>query len=106
MFHAPGAGPFAGPNHGTQRLIELALFFEQAFGGTFHQAGTCIHADDDCAIALVRETGTMPDGAKFDNRAIWTMRFRTDGLVDGIFTVDLDDERMRAFWADHEVDIP
>src|SRR5690348_3742526 len=67
MVHGPGAGPFAGPGKGMDRLLEMAVYFDQVFGGTFHQAGRCVHADDDCAIALVHETGTTPDGARFDN---------------------------------------
>jgi hypothetical protein len=99
MHHGPGAGPFAGPGQGLDRLLEMALYFDEVFAGTFHQDGRCVYADDDCAVNLVRETGTTPDGTVFDNRAIWINRFGGDGLVDGIWTIDLDDAAMRAFWA-------
>jgi hypothetical protein len=101
MVHGPGAGPFAGPSEGIDRLLEMSLFFAEVFAGSFHQKGRCIYADDDWAIALVHETGTTPDGAKFDNRALWIERFTPEGMVDRIWTVDLDDSEMASFWANN-----
>ena len=98
MCHGPGAGPFAGPGRGPERLLEMALFFAETFGGTFHQAGRCVYADDDCSITLVHETGKAPLGDVFDNRAIWISRFGPDHLIDAIWTVDLDDRHVREFW--------
>ena len=46
----------------------------------------------------MRETGTTPDGASFDNRALWVDRFTPEGMVDRIWTVDLDDSEMFSFW--------
>ena len=51
MVHGPGAGPFAGPSEGVDRLLEMSLFFAEVFAGSFHQKGRCIYADDDWAIA-------------------------------------------------------
>lgn len=100
MWHGPGAGPYAGASQGTQRFLEMADFFAETFAGSFHQDGVCVHADDDCSVTLVRETGTARDGAVFDNRALWISRFGSDGRIDAVWTVDLDHERMTAFWAD------
>jgi hypothetical protein len=100
MVHGPGAGPYAGPGDGVDRLLEMSLFFAEVFAGSFHQKGRCIYADNECAIALVHETGTTPDGAKFDNRALWIDRFTPEGMIDRIWTVDLDDTEMASFWAD------
>lgn len=101
MVHGPGAGPYSGPSQGVDRLLEMSLFFTEVFGGSFHQKGRCIHAEDDWAIALVHETGTTPEGAKFDNRALWINRFSSEGLIDRIWTVDLDDSDMASFWANN-----
>ncbi len=49
------------------------------------------------------ETGTATDGAVFDNRALWIGRLRADGLIDAVWTIDLDHEQMVAFWADRAV---
>lgn len=100
MVHGPGAGPFAGPGEGVERMVEMSLFFDEVFAGSFHQKGRCIYADDACAIALVHETGATHEDAKFDNRALWINRFTPDGKVDRIWTVDLDDAEMVSFWAD------
>ena len=99
MVHGPGAGPFAGPGEGVDRLLEMSLFFTEVFAGSFHQKGRCIHADDEWAIALVHETGATPDGARFENRALWINRFTPEGMIDRIWTVDLDDSQMLSFWA-------
>jgi ketosteroid isomerase-like protein len=101
MVHGPGAGPFAGPSEGIDRLLEMSLFFAEVFAGSFHQKGRCIYADDHWAIASVHETGTTPDGARFDNRALWIERFTPEGMVDRIWTVDLDDSEMLSFWANN-----
>jgi hypothetical protein len=103
MVHGPGAGPFAGPGEGVDRLLEMSLFFAEVFAGSFHQKGRCIYADDDWAVALVHETGTTPDGVRFNNRALWVDRFTPEGMVDRIWTVDLDDADMVCFWAKHAV---
>jgi hypothetical protein len=99
MIHGPGAGPFAGPGRGMDRMLEMALYFDEMFGGTFHQRGTCLYADEDVAVALVQETGTSQDGGVFKNRALWINRFGAEGKVDYVWTVDLDEEAMHEFWA-------
>jgi hypothetical protein len=101
MVHGPGAGPFAGPGEGVDRLVEMSVFFAEVFAGSFHQKGRCIYADDDWAIAVVHETGTTPGGARFDNRALWVDRFTPGGMVDRIWTIDLDDSEMFSFWANY-----
>ena len=50
-----------------------------ALGGTFHQDGRCVYADDRTAICLIQETGTAPGGDRFDNLAVYTLRLRPDG---------------------------
>lgn len=104
MWHGPGAGPYAGAGQGTERFLGMAAYFDRVFAGSFHQQGRCVHADDDVAVTVVHETGTATDGAVFDNRALWISRFRPDGLVDAVWTVDLDHERMVAFWAARPVE--
>ena len=96
-------GPGAGPDRWRRLEDKVAFFtmsieFGQFFGGTFHQEGTCIHADDKQAVSLVRETGDLPNGDRFDNDAVYVFRFGDGGLVDRIWTVDLDDEHVRGFW--------
>ena len=36
MVHGFGAGPFAGPGEGIDRLLEMSLFFAEVFAGSFH----------------------------------------------------------------------
>ena len=99
MLHGPGAGPYAGAGAGLARLVEMAVYFDQIFAGTWRQVGQCVYADEACSVSLVHETGDTPDGARFDNRAFWISRTGSNGLVDAMWTVDLDQEAMRAFWA-------
>jgi ketosteroid isomerase-like protein len=95
--NGPGAGPW--------RLVEgkdalIAMFFGfAAHVREFHQEGHCIYADEEKAISLVHETGLGAGDAVFDNRAVYVMRFRIDGKVDRVWTVDLDTEAMLRFWA-------
>lgn len=96
-------GPGAGPPHWRRLDSKVAYFtmgmeFGQFFAGTFEQKGTCIHADDKQAISLVRETGTLANGDAFDNDAVYVFRFNAEGLIDRVWTVDLDDEHVRGFW--------
>ena len=94
-------GPGAGPWHRARDKGDLALMlteFAGFFGGTFHQDGRCIYADDHTAICLIHETGTAPGGDRFDNLAVYTLRLRPDGHADRVWTVDLDAEHCEAFW--------
>ena len=94
-------GPGAGPWHRARGKDDLAFMLMElgaALGGTFHQDGRCIYADDRVAICLIHETGTAPGGDQFDNLAVYTVRFRSDGQVDRGWTVDLDAEHCEAFW--------
>ena len=97
MENGPGAGPWHRAR-GKEDLALLKLEFWSALGGTFHQDGRCVYADDRMAIALIHETGTAPGGDRFDNLAVYTFRVRPDGLIDRIWTVDLDAEHCEAFW--------
>ena len=59
LENGPGAGSWhraRGKDDLGLMLMELATFF----GGTFHQDGRCVYADDRVAIGLVHETGTAP----------------------------------------------
>jgi hypothetical protein len=47
---------------------------------------------------LVHETGTLPNGDIFDNRAIWISRISPEGQSERIWTVDLDSEKCESFW--------
>ena len=97
LENGPGAGSWhraRGKDDLGLMLTELATFF----GGTFHQDGRCVYADDRVAIGLVHETGTAPDGDRFDNLAVYTLRLRPDGQVDRAWSVDLDTEHCEAFW--------
>jgi hypothetical protein len=49
----------------------------------------------------VNESGTTPDGGLYENAAVWVERRRPDGLIDSIWTIDLDVERSEKFWRDH-----
>jgi hypothetical protein len=100
MSHGPGAGPFAGPGRGLDRVMEMSLYFGEVFAGTWHQSGQCVYADDACSVTLVHETGTADKGV-FDNRALWISRFGADGLIDALWTIDLDQERVSEFWQAH-----
>jgi ketosteroid isomerase-like protein len=94
-------GPGAGPWHRARGKDDWALMlmeFGASLGGTFHQDGRCIYADDRVAICLIHETGKATDGDQFDNLAVYTLRARPDGLVDRVWTVDLDAEHCEAFW--------
>jgi len=94
-------GPGAGPWHRARDKVDLALMLTELagfFGGTFHQDGRCIYADDRTAICLIHETGTAPGGDRFDNLAVYTLRLRPDGQADRVWTDDLDAEHCEAFW--------
>jgi hypothetical protein len=93
-------GPGAGPWHRARSKDDLALLlleFGASLGDIFtRMAG--VYADDRVAIALIHETGTAPGGDRFDNLAVYVYRFRPDGQVDRIWSVDLDAEHCEAFW--------
>ena len=94
-------GPGAGPWHRARNKDDLALLlqeFQAALGGTFHQDGRCVYADDRVVIALIHETGAASSGDPFDNVAVYVIRLRPDGKTDRIWTVDLDAERCEDFW--------
>jgi hypothetical protein len=95
--NGPGAGPWR-VVEGKEAFFTFILKFMPFFKGTWHQDGRCIYADDRCTISLVRETGTGPEGDAFDNMAIWISRIDTDGKTDRLWTVDLDQESVTAFW--------
>lgn len=97
--NGPGAGPWR-HIEGRDAYIAMGLAFIPLFGDSWKQEGRCIYADDTTAIALVHETGTTPEGQRFDNRAVYVTRLRIDGTADRVWTVDLDTEAVEAFWAD------
>lgn len=86
------------PRQGKDDLAFMLMEFGASLGGTFHQDGRCIYADDRVAICLIHETGSASGGDQFDNLAVYTLRFRPDGQVDRDWTVDLDAEHCEAFW--------
>lgn len=98
--NGPGAGPWR-VVEGKQAFFEFILTFVSYFQGSWHQDGTCLHADDRSTISLVHETGTAPNGDVFDNQAIWVTRIKPDGTTDRIWTVDLDQEHVTDFWRRH-----
>ena len=94
-------GPGAGPWHravGKDDVALMLLEFGGALGGTFHQDGRCVYADDRVSISLVHETGQSHSGDPFDNMAIWISRLRPDGKTERIWTVDRDAEHCEDFW--------
>jgi hypothetical protein len=94
-------GPGAGPWHRADGKDDLALLFMEfagALGGTFHQDGHCVYADDRVAINLIHETGKAPSGDVFDNVAVYVTRLRPDGKTERLWTVDLDAEHCEEFW--------
>jgi ketosteroid isomerase-like protein len=95
--NGPGAGPWHRAN-GKDDLALMLMEFAGSLGGTFHQGGRCIYADDRVAICLIHETATAASGDQFDNLAVYTLRLRPDGQVDRAWTVDLDAEHCGAFW--------
>ncbi len=99
--NGPGAGPWR-VVEGKEAFLNFAMQFIPFFGGTWHQDGHCIYADDRCTISLVHETGTGPEGDTFDNTAIWIGRIDADGKNDRLWTVDLDQEHVTAFWNRNE----
>ncbi len=99
--NGPGAGPWR-VVEGKEAFLTFAMQFIPFFGGTWHQDGHCIYGDDRCTISLVHETGTGPEGDTFDNMAIWISRIDADGKTDRLWTVDLDQEHVTAFWERNE----
>jgi hypothetical protein len=95
--NGPGAGPWR-VVEGKEAFFTFVLQFIPFFEESWHQDGRCIYADDRCAISLVHETGTSPEGDKFDNMAIWITRFDAQGKTDRLWTVDLDQESVTDFW--------
>jgi hypothetical protein len=97
LENGPGGGPWRHVS-GKDDFVEMALSFPALFDGTWKQDGRCVYADDDASISLVHETGTLPNGDTFDNRAIWVSRLNPEGQSERIWTVDLDSEACEAFW--------
>jgi len=95
--NGPGAGPWR-VVEGKEAFFTFILQFMPFFQGTWHQDGTCIYADDRCTVSLVHETGTGPEGDEFDNMALWVSRIDDEGKTDRLWTVDLDQEHVTAFW--------
>lgn len=99
--NGPGAGPWR-VVEGKEAFFTFVMQFMPFFKGTWHQDGRCIYADDRCTISLVHETGIGPNGDKFDNMAIWISRLDANGKNDRLWTVDLDQEHVEAFWERNE----
>jgi len=99
--NGPGAGPWR-VVEGKDAFVTFVMQFIPFFNGTWHQDGRCIYADDRCTISLVHETGTTPSGDTFDNMAIWVNRIDAEGQTDRLWTVDLDQEHVTAFWERNE----
>lgn len=99
--NGPGAGPWR-VVEGKDAFISFVLEFIPFFGDSWHQEGRCLYADDRCTISLVHETGTGPGGDTFDNTAIWISRIDADGKNDRLWTIDLDQEHVTAFWQRNE----
>jgi hypothetical protein len=97
MENGPGAGPWH-IARGKEDVALMLIEFGAAFNNTFHQDGRCVYADDRVAISLIHETGKHADGDDFDNLAVYVNRIRPDGLVDRLWTVDLDTEHCEEFW--------
>ena len=97
LENGPGAGPWRRAI-GKDDLALLMVEFFDALGGTFHQDGRCVYADDRVSINLVHETGKASGGDPFDNMAVWIARLRPDGGVERIWTVDLGAEHCEEFW--------
>ncbi len=95
--NGPGAGPWQHVS-GKDAYVEMTLSFPALFEGTWNQDGRCIYADDIVAISLVHETGRLPNGDIFDNRAIWVSRINPEDQAERIWTVDLDSESCESFW--------
>jgi ketosteroid isomerase-like protein len=76
-------------------LLELASLFQ----GDWRQVGRVVHLDDDCAVTIVKETGTAHSGDAFDNVAVFVSRVGADGKINRLWTVDLAQEATEAFWA-------
>jgi SnoaL-like domain len=99
--NGPGAGPWR-IVEGKDAFVSFVLEFVGFFGGSWHQDGRCLYADDRCTISLVHETGTAPNGDAFDNMAVWVSRIDADGETDRLWTVDLDQEHVTEFWQRNE----
>src|SRR5687768_11661549 len=98
MENGPAAGPWRRVE-GMNQVVEMAMGFALVFGGTFHQDGRCIYADDTMSLSIVHETGTTPAGDVLDNHAVYVMRYGPDGLIDRVWAVDLAVEAAESFWA-------
>ena len=69
----------------------------ELFDGTFRQDVLDVLGYDDRIVLVIHETGTA-QGQVFDNRAIYLV-----GIVDGkwasLRTMDMDHDKIKAFWA-------
>src|SRR5262249_893855 len=97
------SSPAAGPPQwryveGKREFVTMYTEFLRLFGGNFQVEGRCIEADDRVAISLVRGTGRLANGTVFENEGVHIMRFDEAGLMDRLWTVALDEEKIRAFW--------
>jgi ketosteroid isomerase-like protein len=101
--NGPGAGPWR-HIEGKEAFMVMAMQFIPFFEGSWVQEGRCVYADDSMSIALVRETGKAPSGDLFDNTAVYVQRFRRDGKVDRLWTVDLAHESLEEFWRRNPLD--
>jgi hypothetical protein len=101
--NGPGAGPWRVANS-RDELFRLLMDFAGVFGDTFKQTGRCVYANQDFSLTLVHETGVhATSGDVFDNQAIYVARYGPDGLVNRMWTVDLDTESVETFWENNPV---
>jgi ketosteroid isomerase-like protein len=91
-----GAGPWR-ELRGKQAVLEFWGRWMELFDGTFRQEVLDVLGYDDRIVLVVHETG-MAQGRAFDNRAIYLV-----GIVDGkwasLRTMDMDHDKINAFWA-------
>jgi ketosteroid isomerase-like protein len=91
-----GAGPWR-ELRGKQAVLEFWGRWMELFDGTFRQDVLDVLGYDDRIVLVIHETGTA-QGQAFDNRAIYLV-----GIVDGkwasLRTMDMDHDKINAFWA-------
>ena len=102
--NGPGAGPWR-HLEGKVAFFTMAMQFIPIFQGTWEQTAKCVYADDDMAVALVKETGTAPSGDQFDNMAVYVYRFGADGKVNRLWTTDLAHEELERFWERNPISV-
>ena len=91
VFHVGGDGPLAGVQKGREGATAALVHGFEVSGGTQRFELRNIFADDEHAVAHVRETATRAaDGVTIDVEEVHLFAFDTNGLIAELWDIPAD----------------